>query len=246
MAANITGTSSSFLLLPGEIRASIYKALFKNYKVTIESQWHLFEGSPTTSADHIGLSFDQDDFVESKVSSSSSLVILSTCNTVHDEAITYLSTSATLELTRKSAPEQQLASLLPPQYLQCLKVVDLCDSFEMCSDHLYTCLQELPALQRVELANHLPYFVFERLQRHKDLPSDVEIVTSLLDNPIRTYNARNEEEPLQILQKERQYAMVLHAQIVLLDRGPYFCNVGGRENILFLVCGRPPEDRECR
>jgi hypothetical protein len=102
MTASVTANSPSFLLMPGGARAGIYKALFKNYRIKIDSQWKLLQdleatriGSPCSGHRH---------FVDSSVSGSSSLAIFSTCHTVHDEAIAHLSALATLEPTGSSAP----------------------------------------------------------------------------------------------------------------------------------------------
>ena len=115
----------------------MYRLLFKNYKITIDSQRRLPRILPWIFASEGQIIWSNDIgrfAIESNFCGPSSLTLLSTC-TIHDEAISYLSASATLELAGYSAPDQPFAHLLPSQYLQSLQLFPFPFPNDTCSKH---------------------------------------------------------------------------------------------------------------
>ena len=220
IAFSATATSMSFLLLPGEVRANVYIALFKNYRFTINSHVslsHWVSGKPFKRV------------IESTVFGSFSLAILSTCRMIHNEAIRYLSSLATLVLTGNALPERSLASLLPPQYLQQLRLVllPIFDRGFQGEDHpsdVHNLFKTLPALQCVEVADPNPCYVSGREIDGESQLNENEIKTRVLNNLKPSLGEwRNGREVVNLHRlvrralKERRYSVVVHSEIVFAD-----------------------------
>ena len=236
MAALTTVTSTPFVFLPGEVRASIYKALFKNYRITINSQRNRIDR--IMSDGHIKY------IIESTVFGSFSLGILSTCHTVHNEATKYLSSSATILLTGGFAPDRPLASLLPKQNLLQLQLVLFprpCHGI-ICTDHLHDVLDQLPGLRCIEIADADPFWVDGRELDGQRQLSEEEIEAAVLGRRrhpgFEPQYLSNDLGFIDLVRKKRGYSVIVHAELIFRKHGTTRFNVQ-RDDVHLVVVSRP-------
>ena len=197
MAASAPATMTSFLLeLPGELRANIYKALFKDYRITI----HTLKVRKETHAGH------EYDF-ESNVSGSSSLAILSTCRGIRNEATKYLSSATILEFTGSACPHQPLASFVPPQYFQGLQLVLFRAFYWECINVLIGHFQNLPALRCVEIIDRGPRCLLGQVLNDQNELSAEDASAEVL---AESYTLRD------LIREKGGYSIFVHVQFIHL------------------------------